>query len=55
MPKTISNANSAGAKQLTDGQLEMMHAALEVNLPNYASAIVDTKEALAAIGLSHAA
>jgi nicotinamidase-related amidase len=40
---------------VADYSAEMMHAALEVNLPNYASAIVDTKEALAAIGLSHAA
>ena len=25
---------------------EMMHAALEINLPNYANAIVNTREAL---------
>jgi hypothetical protein len=32
----------------------MMHAALEVNLPSYASAIVDTEETIAAIALTHA-
>ena len=29
---------------------EMMHAALDINMPNYASAIVSTEEIVAAIG-----
>ena len=30
---------------------EMMHAALDINMPNYASAIVSTEEAVSAIGI----
>jgi nicotinamidase-related amidase len=41
---------------IADYSDEMMHAALDVNMPNYASAIVATKEIVAAIsGLSGAA
>jgi nicotinamidase-related amidase len=39
---------------VADYSPEMMHAALEVNLPSYASAIVDTEETIAAIALTHA-
>jgi hypothetical protein len=33
----------------TDDSHEMMHAALDINLPNYASAIVATKEIVESI------
>jgi nicotinamidase-related amidase len=34
---------------------EMMHAALEINMPNYASAIVTTKEIVEALSSAHPA
>ncbi|MBX4926498.1 isochorismatase family cysteine hydrolase [Rhizobium binae] len=40
---------------VADYSQEMMHAALEVNLPNYASAIVETKEVVAALSLTEEA
>jgi nicotinamidase-related amidase len=40
---------------VADYSPEMMHAALEVNLPSYASTIVDTKETVAAIALTRTA
>ena len=33
---------------------EMMHAALDINIPNYASAVVTTKEILGSISLLEA-
>ncbi len=39
---------------VADYSPEMMHAALEVNLPSYASAIVGTKETVEAIALTPA-
>jgi nicotinamidase-related amidase len=39
---------------VADYSQEMMHAALEVNLTSYASAIVDTKETVAAIATTYA-
>jgi nicotinamidase-related amidase len=39
---------------VADYSPEMMHAALEINLPSYASAIVDAEETIAAIALTHA-
>jgi hypothetical protein len=32
---------------------EMMHAALDINLPNYASAIATTDEVIASIGVTY--
>ncbi|WP_064712329.1 isochorismatase family cysteine hydrolase [Rhizobium bangladeshense] len=40
---------------VADYSQEMMHAALEVNLPNYASAIIETKEVVAALSLTEEA
>jgi isochorismate hydrolase len=34
---------------VADYSEEMMHAALDINMPNYASGIVTTKEVLASI------
>jgi nicotinamidase-related amidase len=39
---------------IADYSDEMMHAALEINMPNYATAIVTTKELIASIPLSEA-
>ncbi|ABC94433.1 probable isochorismatase protein (plasmid) [Rhizobium etli CFN 42] len=40
---------------VADYSPEMMHAALEINLPNYASAIVETGEVVTALSASNAA
>ena len=40
---------------IADYSEEMMHAALEINLPNYASAIVTTKEIVEALSTTNAA
>lgn len=40
---------------VADYSQEMMHAALEINLPNYASAIVETGEVVTALSASNAA
>jgi ureidoacrylate peracid hydrolase len=38
-----------GKDATADYSDEMMHAALDINLPNYASAIVTTKDVIAAM------
>jgi hypothetical protein len=40
---------SGKISKYTDYSHEMMHAALDINLPNYASAIVATKEIVESI------
>jgi nicotinamidase-related amidase len=40
---------------VADYSAEMMHAALEINMPNYASAIVTTKEIVEALSPDHSA
>jgi len=40
---------------VADYSHEMMHAALEINMPSYASAIVDTNEILSALSVAQAA
>src|ERR1700709_1761553 len=40
---------------IADYSDEMMHAALHINMPNYATAIVTTEEILAALSSSHSA
>ena len=47
--RALRAGSSSGARNSVRYSDEMMHAALDVNLPNYASAIVMTKQVIASI------